>query len=195
MSEDAFFLGDTMGIRPADGDSRTMLGIAIEVPDPLGAVLTQWRVKVGDPLAHLIPPHVTLLPPTDVAGFEPADIHRHLEAVAVKHAPFQMHLAGTGSFRPVSQVVFVTVAEGISPCELLAADIRSGLLQRTLEFPYHPHVTIAHDVAPDMLDLAYQGLVEVDVRVDVDAFCAFSQDSTGRWVPAEAYPLLGTTHG
>jgi len=169
----------------------TTLGIAIPVPDPLGALLTQWREKVGDPLAHVIPPHVTLLPPTDVAGFQLDDIHQHLAAVARAHAPFQLHLAGTGSFRPMSQVVFVTVAEGISSCELLARDIRSGLLHRQLEFPYHPHVTIAHDVPPDMLDLAYAGLAEVDVRVDVDAFCAFSRDAFGRWVPATEYPLLG----
>lgn len=171
------------------------LGIAISVPDPLGSLLTQWRVKVGDPLANLIPPHVTLLPPTNVAGFAMAEVHRYLAAVAARHAPFQMHLAGTGSFRPVSQVVFVTVAEGISSCELLAKDIRSGLLHRPLEFPYHPHVTIAHDVPPDMLDLAYNGLVDIDVRVDVDAFCTFSQDSAGRWVPGTEYPLLGTRHG
>jgi len=195
MSGNPFLSGDTMGMKADDGVARTMLGIAIAVPDPLGAQLTEWRLKVGDPLAHLIPPHVTLLPPTDVTEFEPADVNRHLEVVAAHHAPFQLHLAGTGSFRPVSQVVFVTVAEGISSCELLAEDIRSGLLQRRLEFPYHPHVTIAHDVPPDMLDLAYQGLVDVDVRVDVDAFCAFSQEPSGRWVPARAYPLLGTGHG
>lgn len=174
---------------------RTVLGIAISVPDPLGALLTQWRVKVGDPLGHLIPPHITLLPPTDVSRYDLAEVDRHLEAVATRHAPFQLHLAGTGSFRPVSQVVFVTVAEGISSCEVLAQDIRSGRLQRRLEFPYHPHVTIAHDVPPDMLDLAYQGLGDVDVRVDVDAFCTFSQDPAGRWVPAKAYPLLGARHG
>ncbi len=171
--------------------AETTLGIAIQVPDPLGALLTEWREKVGDPLAQLIPPHVTLLPPTDVSRFDALEVHQHLADVAAKHAPFQLHLAGTGSFRPVSQVVFVTVAEGISSCEILAGDIRSGLLDRPLDFPYHPHVTIAHDVPPDMLDLAYQGLSDVDVRVAVDAFCAFSRDASGRWVPATEYPLLG----
>jgi len=195
MSGNAFLSGDTMGMEPADGQPRTLLGIAISVPDPLGALLTDWRVKVGDPLAHLIPPHVTLLPPTDVGRLELDEVHVHLSAVAARHSPFQLHLAGTGSFRPISQVVFVTVAEGISSCELLAQDIRSGRLNRPLDYPYHPHVTIAHDVAPDMLDLAYQGLVDVDVRLEVEAFCAFSRDATGRWVPASEYPLLGTPHG
>lgn len=191
MSGNAFLSGDTMGMETDDGQPRTLMGIAISVPDPLGALLTEWRVKVGDPLAHLIPPHLTLLPPTDVGKLDLGEVHHNLCAVASRHSPFELHLAGTGSFRPISQVVFVTVAEGISSCELLAADIRSGHLQRPLEFPYHPHVTVAHDVPPDMLDLAYEGLVDVDVRLEVDAFCAFSRDGTGRWVPARQYPLLG----
>ncbi|MGI8723407.1 MAG: 2'-5' RNA ligase family protein [Geodermatophilaceae bacterium] len=173
----------------------SVLGIAIAVPDPLGTLLTEWRNKVGDQLAELIPPHVTLLPPTDVAGMVVQEVHEHLLGVAARHAPFQLHLAGTGSFRPVSQVVFVNVADDISACELLAGDIRSGLLSRPLNFPYHPHVTIAHDVPPDMLDVAYDGLLHVDERVQVDAFCAFERDSSGRWVPVTRYPLRGTAGG
>jgi len=172
-----------------------VLGVAIQVPDPLGALLTEWRVKVGDPLAHLIPPHVTLLPPTDVTDLGEVEVRQHLESVAVRHPPFVLHLAGTGSFRPVSQVVFVTVADGISACELLADDVRSGLLSRPLAYPYHPHVTVAHDVAPGMLDIAYDGLVDVDERVEVDAFCSFEQDPSGRWVPVARYPLQGDADG
>ncbi len=167
----------------------TTLGIAIPVPDPLGALLTQWREKVGDPLAHVIPPHVTLLPPTDVAGFQLDDIHQHLAAVARAHAPFQLHLAGTGSFRPVSQVVFVTVAEGISSCELLARDIRSGLLHRQLEFPYHPHVTIAHDLAGERLDEAFEELARYDAEFDVTSCSLYRHDADGVWRPVCAYPL------
>lgn len=171
--------------------SRTVLGVAIAIPDPLGALLTQWRIKVGDPLAQLIPPHVTLLPPTDVSDIPADDVRKHLEAVGKRHAPFQLHLTGTGSFRPVSQVVFVAVAEGISSCEILAADIRSKLLFHPLDYPYHPHVTIAHDVPPDMLDLAYGGLADVDTRVDVDSFYAFARDPSGRWLPSDRYELRG----
>lgn len=180
-----------MSAEPAPGLPRTVLGIAIEVPDPLGTLLTEWRIKVGDPLAHLIPPHLTLLPPTEVDGATSRDVNEHLAAVGSRHPPFQLHLTGTGSFRPVSQVVFVTVADGISACELLADDIRSGLLSRPLVYPYHPHVTIAHDVPPDMLDVAYDGLADVDERVEVDAFCAFEQRTSGRWVPVTRYPLRG----
>ena len=45
-------------------------------------------------------------------------IRAHLAEVARCHPPFAMHLAGTGTFSPVSEVVFVAVARGIGNCEL-----------------------------------------------------------------------------
>ena len=50
----------------------------------------------------------------------------HLAEVARCHPPFDMHLSGTGTFTPVSDVVFVAVARGIGNCELLANDVRRG---------------------------------------------------------------------
>ena len=45
-----------------------------------------------------------------------------------------MHLRGIGTFPPVSPVVFVTVAEGVSSCEQLAAPSR-GPLDVDIAFP------------------------------------------------------------
>ena len=50
-------------------------------------------------------------------------VEKHLEAVASAQRPFTVHLRGTGTFRPVTEVVFVTLAAGISECELLAEAI------------------------------------------------------------------------
>ena len=42
-----------------------------------------------------------------------ADVEKHLADVAAASGqPFIMHLAGTGTFRPTSPVVFVQVARG-----------------------------------------------------------------------------------
>ena len=124
----------------------TVLGIVVPIPEPWAQLLVDWRSKVGDPQASLVPPHVTLLPPTEVAVADRAAISAHLAEVARCHPPFDMHLSGTGTFPPVSDVVFVAVARGIGNCELLATDVRRGPLARALSFPYHPHVTVAHDV-------------------------------------------------
>ena len=79
-----------------------------------------------------------------------------------------MHLAGTGTFRPTSPVVFIQIATGVSHCELLERAIRRGPLARELDFPYHPHVTVAQEVADAALDEAYDGLSGFVARFPVE---------------------------
>ena len=176
--------------RPAPPDTA-VLGIVVEIPEPWAQLFADLRSKVGDQQAEVVPAHVTLLPPTEVPAAARPAISAHLAAVARRHAAFDMHLSGTGTFRPVAEVVFVAVARGIGNCELIANDVRTGPLARTLTFPYHPHVTIAHDVPPDMLELAYTGLTDVSVEFRVDHFTEFEQTPGGAWAVARQYPLTG----
>jgi 2'-5' RNA ligase len=105
--------------------------------------------------------------------------------------PFAMHLAGAGTFRPVSQVVFVQVAAGLVECELLEARVRSGPLARALDFPYHPHVTVAQDVDPDALDDTYEGLRDFVARFEVRSFTMYERGTDGTWLPRREYSLQG----
>jgi 2'-5' RNA ligase len=182
---------DTFVPRSSSRPETTVLGIVVPVPEPWSQLLVDWRAKVGDPQASMVPPHVTLLPPTEVSATDRTLISAHLAEVARAHPPFDMHLAGTGTFHPVSDVVFVAVARGIGNCELLANDVRSGPLARTLSFPYHPHVTVAHDVPGDMLEFAYSGLADLSAEFRVDHFTEFEQASGGAWAIARKYPLTG----
>ena len=175
---------------PASPDT-VVVGVVVAVPEPWAQLLVDWRAKVGDPQAQLVPPHVTLLPPTEVPREARPEITTHLGRVAAGHPPFDVHLQGTGTFRPVSEVVFVAVARGIADCELIAADVRSGPLARALAFPYHPHVTVAQDVASDMLDLAYSGLSEMTAEFRVEEFTEFEQQPGGEWAVVGEYRLSG----
>jgi 2'-5' RNA ligase len=168
---------------------RVNLGVAISVPTPWADELSGWRKRVGDPQGGRVPPHVTLLPPTLVHSAELAAIEEHLADAAAACPPFEMHLAGTGTFRPVSDVVFVVVAAGIAACEQLEDRIRSGPLARQTRFPYHPHVTVAHDIPAEGLDTAYEGLADFDARFRVSGFTAFEQGEGGVWLPRRDFPL------
>jgi 2'-5' RNA ligase len=167
-----------------------MIGVAIAVPDPFGAELERRRKSYGDPQADAIPAHITLLPPTRIATPELDDVERHLVAAATGMAPFEVALHGTGTFRPVSPVVFVALAEGISSCEHLAGDVRSGPLDRDLDHPYHPHVTVAHDLPDDVLDRAFDELLEFRARFTVDEIVLYRHEA-GRWRAARAFALGG----
>jgi 2'-5' RNA ligase len=185
---------DTFVHRRVGPPDTAVVGIVVAIPEPWAQLFVDWRAKVGDPQATQVPPHVTLLPPTQVAAVDRPAITRHLAEVARCHPPFDMHLAGTGTFRPVSDVVFVAVARGIGNCELIANDVRSGPLARSLSFPYHPHVTVAHNVPADMQEMAYTGLADLSAEFRVDRITEFEQAPDGSWVVAREYPLTGPTN-
>lgn len=166
-----------------------VLGVSIAVPSPHAGILVDARHRSGDPQALLVPPHVTLLPPTRAARGDLDRIEAHLAEAATLIGPFSMHLSGTGTFRPVSPVVFVQVAAGLAECELLEARVRSGPLERPLNFPYHPHVTIAQDVVPSALDKAYESLEDFVARFQVSAFTMFERGKDGAWQPRREFPL------
>lgn len=88
------------------------LGVSIAVPEPYGRFLQRKRAGFGDAAAHGIPTHITLLPPTEVHTDALPAVERHLAEVAAGCRPFPLRLEGTGTFRPLSPVVFVKVTEG-----------------------------------------------------------------------------------
>lgn len=163
------------------------IGVAIPIPEPWGGELQRWRRSFGDPQADAIPTHVTLLPPTEVDPEVLPAVERHLSSVASSVPAFRMRLRGTATFRPVSPVVFVAVAEGISFCEQLSASVRSGPLAQELRFNYHPHVTVAHELADDVLDKAFEELADFEAAFDVPAFRLYEHD--GVWRPQRDFTL------
>lgn len=165
------------------------VGVAIAVPEPFASDLRSHRAALGDPQARTVPTHVTLLPPVELNDGELQDASKHLREVASAHAPFDIHLRGAATFRPLSPVVFVVVAGGISECELLAADVRSGPLQRDLQFPFHPHVTVAHDLPGAHLDRAYEELADYECRFTVESFALFAHDEVSGWLPQREFAL------
>jgi 2'-5' RNA ligase len=164
-------------------------GVAVTIPEPWGRALQEARESFGDPMAAAIPPHVTLLPPTAI-GEEVMDTFLdHLRTVSASVEPFRMVLSGTGTFRPVSPVVFVQVSLGIGSCEALERGVRSGPVERVLDFPYHPHVTVAQDIGDAGLDDAYDGLAGFVARFRVERFVLFSRGADGRWTWRTEFPL------
>jgi 2'-5' RNA ligase len=173
---------------PSAGDERAF-GVAIGLPEPYSAELQGWRERLGDPNAAAVPPHVTLLPPTPVPAGRLDEVEEHLRRIAAAERPFELHLRGSGTFRPVSAVVFVPLARGISDCERVEGKVRSGPLDRPLSFPYHPHVTVAHDLDEAGLDRAFDALAGYDARFSVWGYTLFERGADGVWRPQRDFPF------
>jgi 2'-5' RNA ligase len=167
------------------------IGVAIAVPEPWGSRLQDYRTALGDKSAVGIPTHITLMPPYESHSREVPAIAEHLAHAAAETGSFKIHLRGTGTFRPVSPVVFVVVVEGISACEQLAFAIRRGPLERDLQFPYHPHVTVAHELDDASLDRAFEELSDFECEFVADHFSLYVHDEDCGWMPTRDFPLTG----
>ena len=86
-------------------------------------------------------------------------------------------------------MVFVPLARGISECEQVERRVRAGPLARELGFPYHPHVTVAHDLPEPALDLAFDKLGSYEARFVAWGFTLFEQGRDHVWRPQRDYPF------
>ncbi|WP_166846258.1 2'-5' RNA ligase family protein [Isoptericola sp. BMS4] len=176
---------------PARGPAQVRIGIAIAVPEPYAGELQRARAELGDPLAQAIPPHITVIGPTVVDEAVMPTVVEHLSKVAADTPPFRVQLRGTGTFRPVSPVVFVALAAGIAECEQLERATRSGVLHQETRFNYHPHVTVAHEVPDAELDRAFTELAGFDGAFDVDCLWQYEHGDDEVWRPQRCFPLTG----
>jgi 2'-5' RNA ligase len=107
--------------------------------------------------------------------------------------PFPLVLRGTGTFRPVSPVVYIRVADGAARCDDLQQRIRTGPLQRELDFPFHPHVTVAHHVDDPALDRALVTLQGFTADLVVDSFALYEHGLDGVWRHRRGFAFAATS--
>ena len=180
--------GDVLGDQPREWPMT--IGVALPIPEPFLGELGAYRERFGDPLAHAIVAHITLVPPTEVADEEHlGEILAHLQAQASTLQPFRLVLEGAGTFRPISQVVFVPIVEGEREVRAAEEAVRRGPLDRTLNFPYHPHVTVAHDLEEEWLDQAHEAMQAYRAAFEVDRLSLFVQGTDGVWRPVVDFPF------
>ncbi|MFY1677133.1 MULTISPECIES: 2'-5' RNA ligase family protein [unclassified Streptomyces] len=167
------------------------IGVSIAVPEPHGGRLQRLRAGFGDTAALGIPTHVTLLPPTEIDVRALPLVHAHLAEVAGAGRPFPMRLSGTGTFRPLSPVVFVRVVEGAEACARTQQLVRdaSGPLAQELRFPYHPHVTVAHGIDEAAMDRAFAELAGYEAHWTCGGFALYEQGPDGVWRRLRDFPF------
>jgi 2'-5' RNA ligase len=165
------------------------IGVSLAVPEPWGSRLQGFRVTNGDVQGATIPTHITLVPPVVVARAALRQIEDHLDEVASRGTSYRIHLRGSGTFRPVSPVVFINLVEGISQTEQLAHSCRSGPLALALDYPYHPHVTVAHHVADAHLDRAFAEMSGFECAFEVSGFHLYVHHPDRGWKATRDFSL------
>lgn len=176
---------------PAVMTESVDIGILIVLPEPLASRVAQVREAVGDDPGD-VPPHITLLPPTTIDSEDVTAVLEHVRHVAAATPAFEVELSGTDTFEPVTHVVYVAVGQGGEQCDALQEALRAGPLETELRFPYHPHVTLAHDVPRPGLERARRAMASTEEILLVDGFDVFLTEPGGtRWTHVARVPLGG----
>lgn len=176
-------------------ETAVIIGVSLDIPPDLSEQVTRVRRASGDPLADVVRPHITLLPPTPVPSSGVGAIGEHLASVFASEAPFEVTLRGTSTFRPVSPVVFLAVRRGARRCAQLASAVRSGPLAVDLAFPYVPHVTVAQGVSDEALDIAATALAGTERTFPVTSARWDIQRADGTWTPQSAFEFSASAGG
>jgi 2'-5' RNA ligase len=68
----------------------------------------------------------------------------------------------------------------------------SGPVARELNFPYHPHVTVAHGIAEEAMDRAFEELAGYEAQWPCTGFALYEQGSDGVWRKLREFAFGGS---
>ncbi len=165
------------------------LGVIISLPAALAKQLSDSRAEYAGPASAVVPPHITLV--SGRATDDWADAAAHVRKVAAAGEPFRISLRGTGTFEPVSPVVFLNVDGGAQECARLHEELVRGPLEHLLEFEFHPHLTIAHDLDEAAMARAKAGMADFAADFEVTSIGLYDYLGGG-WALREELALGGS---
>ena len=129
-----------------------LFALVVYLPDPLGEFLDDLRKELVPgcrPRAH-----VTILPPRPATADLDGALH-HARTTVAGFAPFDI-LTGEVEIFPVTDVIYLSVKEGARELREMYRALNRGPLAFQEPFPYHPHITLAQDLAHDQVKPLYE---------------------------------------
>jgi len=165
------------------------LGVIISLPAALTAELNRWRESFGGAAVTVVPPHVTLVSGRATGPW--IEAAEHVRKVAAAAAPFTIALQGTGTFEPISPVVYLNLVKGVPECIDLHEKLLAGPMDHLLEFDFHPHLTVAHDLDTAAMARAKAEMAGFVAEFEVNSIGLFDYSQDG-WSLREELALGGS---
>jgi 2'-5' RNA ligase len=165
--------------------ARLRLGVALLLPSPAAEEVEGLRRALKDGSLGRIPPHLTLVPPVNVAQADLPQALSVLRAAAAAMGPhLRVTLGAPTSFLPLNPVLYLPVVAGTDAVHALRHRIWQPPLTRELTWPFVPHVTLADEAARDHIDAAVMALAGFGAQVVFRRVHLLVERHPGpRWVP------------
>src|SRR5262249_37122701 len=134
-----------MGSCNGEGTRINSFALVSYLPEPLAGYLDRLRCDlVSDCHAKA---HVTVLPPRPL-GVPAEEASAQLLEKVQDFQPFPVELGEIEIF-PVTQVIYLSLKDGGEELKRLHRMLNTGRLVFEEPFHFHPHVTLAQDLAPE----------------------------------------------
>jgi 2'-5' RNA ligase len=169
--------------------------VALLVPPPVACEVDAIRRALDDPALERVPPHVTLVPPTNVAIDELPDVLAVLRAAAAHTGHLDLELGPPRAFDTDAGVIYLAVGgPDLDSGALVDLHVgcRSGPLDRPLDHEFVPHVTLTTGVAAAGVSSILDAIDGFGVRtVTIDHLHLLQQQPAPphRWDPVAEVPL------
>lgn len=167
---------------------RLRLTVSLVLTGPLAQEIDGLRRALGAAALDRIPPHLTLVPPVNVAR---ADLPVALElvrAAAAASGPIRIELGPPATFHPRTPVVYLVVGGDLDALDELRRALLSGVLApppgRTDDRPFVPHVTLDQRIDPGRIPAVLEATAAYRAAASLEAVTVLEfDDASRRWRP------------
>lgn len=169
---------------------KRRLGVALLLSHPLDREVDGLRRAVGDGALLRIPPHITLVPPVNVREDAMEAAVGVLREAAAGAKPITLELGPPATFLPDNPVLFLQVG-GLDLSALV--ELRNAVfrppLERSLTWPFVPHLTLADEADPGRITAAMTALADYRVNASFDRVHLLEEREGRTWSPIADAPF------
>ncbi len=135
---------------------RRRVAVALLPPASISAKIQAVRSLLGDPRIDRIAPHLTLVPPVNLADQDVEQLQGLLRSVASATTPFTLRLGPMSSFSPDTPTLHLAVQGDLPALRALRDQLRVPPVNRPEVWPFTAHVTLRDSVPADQIPPALQ---------------------------------------
>jgi 2'-5' RNA ligase len=162
--------------------ARSRLAAALVIPGSAGVQIDGLRQALGSAAIVRIAPHITLVPPVNVADDRLPEAVALLERGAAAVRPLRLTIGPPATFFPPKPVLYLAVGGDDSVgVEQLHLQLCVEPLERRETRRFVPHVTINEHADPRHIDPALELLASFRLDVTIDAVQLLQYGEDRRW--------------
>ena len=135
---------------------RRRVAVALLPPASISAKIQAVRSLLGDPRIDRIAPHLTLVPPVNLADKDVEQLKGLLRSVSSATAPFLLTLGPVSSFSPNTPTLHLAVQGDLPALRALRDQLRAPPVNRPEVWPFTAHVTLRDSVPAELIPPALQ---------------------------------------